>query len=164
MENNIASALAIVAENAAGYTPKQECNRVLWEDADGNLETFEPLNCEDYCEDCIDRVLADATASPEIEKPEGFVRLCYETESAKENEGFCTCSGCGETIGCEILWTKQEVDHWLSLRPKEWAEALSLPSTCWEIEQVLGYSGACREFPVETAEIARRVVEAAQKQ
>lgn len=87
----IAAARAAIAEKAAQYTPKDECNWLVWIDKDGNTETFEPTNCEDYCEDCVAQVAQDAAANREMEKPEGFAEMGWETESCKESEGFCIC-------------------------------------------------------------------------
>lgn len=157
----IAAARAAIAEKAAQYTPKDECNWLVWIDKDGNTETFEPTNCEDYCEDCVAQVAQDAAANREMEKPEGFAEMGWETESCKESEGFCICNRCGESIDCQVIWTNQEVGHWLSLDARQWAKQISGKRVCRELSQLLDeHYGAGDKFPMETLEIAKRVLAA----
>lgn len=160
----IAAARAVIAERAAQYTPKDECNWLVWVDENGDTETFEPTNCESYCEDCVAQAAKDAAANPEMEKPEGFSEMGWETESCKEDEGFCHCDKCGEAIDCAVIWTRQEIDNWLDPKQSsdEWLRgALSVPAVCWELSQLLDESyGASDKFPAETLEIAERVLAA----
>ena len=160
----IAAARAAIAEKAAQYTPKDKCNWLVWIDKDGNTETFEPTNCEDYCEDCVAQVAQDAAANPEMGKPEGFSQMGWETESCKENEGFCLCSKCGENVDCQVIWNKQEMEHWLLHKGKDWHRVLSSPAACWELAQLLDeHYGAGDKFPEEVLEIAKRVLAAGDK-
>lgn len=155
----MAAARAVIAERAAQYTPKDECNWLVWVDENGDTETFEPTNCEDYCEDCVAQAAKDAAANPEMEKPEGFSEMGWETESCKEDEGFCICNRCGESIDCQVIWTNQEVGHWLSLDARQWAKQISDKRVCWELSQLLDeHYGAGDKFPTETLEIAQRVL------
>lgn len=58
-----------------------------------------------------------------------------------------------------MIWTNQEVGHWLSLDARQWAKQISDKRVCWELSQLLDESyGAGDKFPTETLEIAQRVL------
>lgn len=149
----------IVAPKAAAYSPKGECNWVCFHDDLGNIHTYEPTNCDDYCEDCIGTIVEKLFADESAERPDGFVEFCFDTESSKENEGFCLCDNCGEHIFVSIIWTEQELEHWLSLDADGWAKSLADNSCCYELMQILDDCyGSSEWFPDETSKIADAVL------
>lgn len=177
MENIIAAARAAVAEKAALYTPKQTVHWVIWEDEAGNGEEYEgrgyeqnrdsanPVEEGDYfCEDCIEGVVAALNADSDTERPEGFARFSYREDSLPEEENFTLCAKCGHHIDCSMLWSEQEMEEWLRDEGKDWHRALSSPSSCWELSQLLDeHYGAGDDFPEEVLEIAKRVLAAGEK-
>lgn len=172
----IAAARAAVAGEAALYTPKQTVHWVIWEDEDGNGEEYEgrgyeqnlasdaPIEEGDYfCEDCIEAVVAALNDDPDAERPEGFARFSYREDAMPEEEKFTLCSRCGHHIDCAIVWSEQEVGHWLRHKEKDWHRVLSTPSACWQLAQLLDeHYGAGEDFPEEVLEIAVRVLAANQ--
>lgn len=156
---NISNARLIVAPKAATYSPKSECNWVCYYDDPGDIHTYEPTKCDNYCEDCIKSIVQKFTADESAERPNGFIEFCFDTESSKENEGFCLCDNCGEHISVSIIWTEQELEHWLSLDADEWAMSLGDNSCCYELAAILDDCyGSSESFPDETAKIADAVL------
>ena len=157
--NNLEKARQLIAPNAALYSPKNECNWVCYRDNEGYSHTYEPTNCEDYCEDCIGQVVEKLTQDKSAERPADFIGFCFDTESSKEDEGFCLCENCGKHIFVQIIWTEQELEHWLSLDENQWATALKDGSSCYELAAILDeYYGSITPFPTETQRIADLVV------
>lgn len=157
--SNTSKAWMIVAPKAKAYSPKFECNWVCYYDDLGDIHTYEPTNCDDYCEDCIGAIVEKLTADESAERPEGFVEFCFDTESSKEDEGFCLCHKCGKHISVSIIWTEQELEHWLSLDADDWSKALGDDSCCYELAQILDdVYGSSESFPEETRKIADAVL------
>jgi hypothetical protein len=174
MRETIAAARAAIAANAAKYTPKNTVHWIIWEDDEGNGEEYEgsgfeqnlvsdtPIRQDDYfCEDCIEVVLADLSADPTADRPEGFARFSFREWYMPEEESFVICAKCGHLIEVSIVWSEQELDDWLRDDQAFWAEAISSPSVCWEIAQILHEDyGAAGDFPDETLRVAKRVLDA----
>ena len=155
-------AYQILSSRTEQYYPKNLCHWLCFYEANGFVQTYEPLNDQDYCEDCIEQIVAQALKlieQGELEKPTGFKGLTFEAETCKESENFCFCDNCGEVIRASILWNQQELDHWLSLSRAEWKRALVSASNCYQLMQVLDpVYGAAEDFPIACQKIAHQVI------
>ena len=153
----IAAARAAVAEKAALYTPKQTVHWITVQGENGDIEEDE--GGDYFCEDCIEGAVAALNAASE----NGVARYSYLGYDMPEEESFARCEKCGDNIDCSMLWSKQEVGHWLLHEGKDWHRVLSTPSACWELAQLLDeHYGAGEDFPQEVMRIAERVLAANQ--
>lgn len=97
----------------------------------------------DYCYKCASK----------IAKKEG---LKVEYESSPEKEDFCLCDSCGKILQAAILWTEQEMEHWLTYLRKE---DLKNKRCCYELMEIFHpIYGAYEKFPNEVEKIAHRVM------
>jgi len=110
---------------------------------DIDYKELDDYNSFDYCQNC----------AIEIANKENL--LCLQ-ESSPEKEGFCTCENCSKIIETSIIWTKQEIEHWLTNLQKE---HLKDKATCYELMKLLEPTyGAYENFPKEVTEISNRVL------
>lgn len=98
----------------------------------------------DYCADCAKKIIKD--------RP-----LRAVAESSPEDENFCQCEECGKILSASIIWTEQEMEHWLEhTKP----ENLKDEQACYELMNILDWEGygAYEKFPVEVEQIAQKVI------
>lgn len=137
--NVVGCAFAVVKKLGQKYKPLQGVYYLVDEDHNES----DDYNCNDYCFKC---------ATKEAKK----VGLHVQQESSPEKEDFCICDGCGKIIETSIIWTKQEMEHWLDNLEKE---DLKKKSICYELMKVLEPNyGAFEKFAEQVTEIARRVL------
>ena len=154
----IASALELVLPISEKYLPKQDSNWFEYYDTDGFRKPFE----EDqgtYCEDCSEERKQEILKDKEITFPEDFEELVIGTETSKENEDFLNCDSCGEIIECAIIWTDQELDHWINCTDEDWVNCKNSPYSYYEIAKILEDTyGAKEEFKAKSILIAESVL------
>jgi hypothetical protein len=152
--SKIIEAIAKIETLAGQYREKQDSNWICYVNTDGDVCTFDALNSETYCEDCIEKAVLEVTTNKELSLPEDFSEFTYSTETSKEGEDFCVCSDCGEIIHQSIIFTSDEIRHWLSLSDSEFKNALDSARKCFEIKTLLEEGEALNAL----SSIAMRVV------
>lgn len=135
----VGCAYDVVKKLGKKYKPLQGVYYLVDED----YHESEDYNCNDYCFKC---------ATKEAQKAVLYV----QEESSPEKEDFCICDGCGKIIETSIIWTEQEMEHWLDNLEKE---DLKRKTICYELMKVLEPNyGAFEKFPKHVEQIANRVL------
>lgn len=160
----IKKAFNIVEKKGKNYIEKQDSNWISYTNKDDYIFDFDDFSCEDYCEDCIDKKIKEINKrikdkDTNIKIPDDFNEICYQTESSKEGYGLCRCDECGEFIHQSIIWTEQELEHWLEvMNDEDWKKTKTI-NTHYELMKILDpVYGAVEEFPGKTLQIAKKVI------
>ena len=158
IDSVIASALELVLPLSEKYLPKQDSDWFEYYDTDGYRKSFE----EDqgtYCEDCSEARKQEILKDQEITFPEDFEELVIATETSKENEDFLNCDSCGEIIECAIIWTGQELDHWINCTDEDWINKKNNSYSYYQIAKILEDTyGTKEEFKEKCLLIAKSVL------
>lgn len=159
----IIKAFDIVEKIGVKYTAKDYCNWISYVDTNDDIRIFDCFSSEIFCEDCIDKKIEDVKKQIKkglVKIPNGFREITYEYDSISlEGEDFCICDECGEIIFQSIIWTCQEISHWLNLENKNWKKVKKSVRECYELMNILDPAyGAVEEFPTETLKIAEKVI------
>jgi len=156
----IASALELALPLAKKYKPKTDSTWFEYYDTHEYCKPFE----EDqgtYCEDCVDEreIEIIKNENKEIKFPKDFEKLTQSVETSKENEGFLNCDSCGEIIECGIIWTDQELDHWINCTDEYWINCKNSPYIYYQIYKILEDTyGAKEENKAKCLLIAKSVL------
>lgn len=127
----IEKAIEIVFPLADKYKPKYELYYFVETNENNYLNSFEPEQDLNICEDCMAKV--------EARVQEKYRRKDIEliVESSPENENFTFCDECGEHIETGYIFTEQEFEHWFRLEDEVFKKALTMEIECWELKQIL---------------------------
>jgi len=153
-------AFSIVETKGEKYNSKFYHNWVCYVNKENNIVSFN--SDETFCEDCIDKKLDEIQKDidkKEIAIPEDFIELCYQTVTSPEGDDFRHCDMCGEIIEQDILWTNQEMNHWLKDMSNDDWENLDSEYNYYELMEILNpYHGSYDKYPEETLQISEKVI------
>lgn len=160
----IKKAFEIVQKKGNLYNEKYDSNWISYIDKEGCIHTFDYFADDSLCEDCVDKKIDEINKKitekdSDIKIPYNFHKLCYQTESDREGTNFHLCDECGEIIHQSIIWTDQEIDHWLNIMNDNDYKKIKHISTYFELMNIFDPDyGTSEEFPEETKKIAVKVI------